>query len=63
MIKRILVVLGFILIIIGLFWVKGPAVQVHEYFYAFMVIAIGISLLWFGNKDLFKKENNNNEKQ
>jgi len=61
MMNKLLSIIGFIIILIGLFVFRGPAIEFHEYLCSTLIIGIGILILWAGNKDLFKKDRQNNE--
>ena len=53
--------LGFVLILVGIIWLRGPAVASEEYLYSLSFIAVGILVAVIGNLKHFKKNKDNNK--
>jgi hypothetical protein len=57
MISKVSLILGTMIVITGVFWLRGPAVLLHEYLYALATMLLGVLVIWLGNRDLFKRDN------
>lgn len=55
MLGKLVSILGFGIVLLGVFLFRGPAIHLMDYFLSLVVVAFGIFVMWLGNRKLFKK--------